>query len=289
VELNGFNDPDGTNWPACDYGQPGMLVEVPGGVSLYVEVEGQGPPLLAIHGGPGVDHRSLHPGLSVLAGNRRILYVDLRGHYMSPLPAEQPHLGLATDVADLAALIEALGLGPLDVFGHSYGGLVTLSLTAEHPQLVRRVVCCSAPIGANEEQIEARMEADPRNLQLTGDEQPEDLYLSCYYEKEPSEQVRRWALAVRDSYDSARNAAMLELREGSDEGDLDWAALLDRAQCATLVLHGAQDPIVDPELLRAALTGRDNFSAVQFEGCRHDPFHDQPQQFRDTVLGFLAL
>src|SRR2546429_1380935 len=41
---------------------------------------------------------------------------------------------------DAAAVVEQLGLGPVDVVGHSDGGNVALLLARDHPQLVRRVV-----------------------------------------------------------------------------------------------------------------------------------------------------
>ena len=42
--------------------------------------------------------------------------------------------------ADIAAVIEKLGLGPADVMGHSYGGVVAVSLAKSRPELVRRLI-----------------------------------------------------------------------------------------------------------------------------------------------------
>jgi proline iminopeptidase len=46
----------------------------------------------------------------------------------------------AGDVADIAALIDALDLGPVNLYGFSYGGMVAQAIALEHPRLVRRLV-----------------------------------------------------------------------------------------------------------------------------------------------------
>jgi pimeloyl-ACP methyl ester carboxylesterase len=49
---------------------------------------------------------------------------------------------------DTAALIEQLGIGPVDVVGHSDGGKIGLLLARDHPQLVRRLVISGANLRA---------------------------------------------------------------------------------------------------------------------------------------------
>jgi len=46
----------------------------------------------------------------------------------------------AGDVADVAGLIHALDLGPVNLYGFSYGGMVAQALALDHPELVRRLV-----------------------------------------------------------------------------------------------------------------------------------------------------
>jgi pimeloyl-ACP methyl ester carboxylesterase len=47
-------------------------------VRLHRVVEGDGRPFVVIPGGPGFDHAHLRPGLDPLAGDARLVYVDLR-------------------------------------------------------------------------------------------------------------------------------------------------------------------------------------------------------------------
>jgi pimeloyl-ACP methyl ester carboxylesterase len=97
---------------------------------------GEGPPLLLIHGYGGAAW-NFEPMAPLLAG-RRLIVPDLPGHGGStPLPAAPTLAGFA-DV--LAGLLDE----PVDVFGHSLGGVVGLRLAERHPRLVRRLVLAAA-------------------------------------------------------------------------------------------------------------------------------------------------
>ncbi len=74
-----------------------------------------------------------------------VLY-DLRGHGLS----ERPTTGyaVATLVADLAALLDALGVAhPVALVGNSFGGLLALAFAAAHPGRVERVALVDAHDG----------------------------------------------------------------------------------------------------------------------------------------------
>jgi proline iminopeptidase len=118
---------------------PGRLVEARG-TQLWLEEEGEGRPLLLLTGGPAGSHVNLHPAFSALADRFRVLYLDYRGRGRSAAVARYEDITFASDVDDVAALIEALGSGPVDVYGFSYGGLVAQGLALGRPELVRRLV-----------------------------------------------------------------------------------------------------------------------------------------------------
>src|SRR3954452_23723346 len=98
---------------------------------------GEGPPLLLLHGfgGAAWNFAELVP----LLRGRRLIVPDLPGHGgSSPLPA--------TSLAAFADVVAAMLEGPVDVVGHSMGGVVALRLAERHPALVRRLVL-AAPAG----------------------------------------------------------------------------------------------------------------------------------------------
>lgn len=77
----------------------------------------------------------------VLAERHRVLLYDLRGHGRSEVPASG--YDLTTMAADLEALLDD---GPVDLIGHSYGGLVALRFALDHPGRVRRLVLVDTPL-----------------------------------------------------------------------------------------------------------------------------------------------
>jgi hypothetical protein len=94
------------------------------GVKLWYESEGYGPALVLIAGGPGLSHSYFHPCFSVLATSFRIIYFDAFGTGKSDRAHDLHEYSFSRDVENLEGLRKALGLGKINVLGHSYGGMV---------------------------------------------------------------------------------------------------------------------------------------------------------------------
>jgi proline iminopeptidase len=107
-------------------------------VSLYVEVIGQGPPLLLMHGGPGLDHMSLTP-FRRLADEHTVVFYD---HRCNGRSTGAPVTSMTWDnlTADADALREVLGFEQWAVLGHSFGGQVALEYALRYPERVSRLV-----------------------------------------------------------------------------------------------------------------------------------------------------
>ncbi|MEP6504450.1 MAG: alpha/beta hydrolase [Betaproteobacteria bacterium] len=145
----------------------GRFVEVRG-ARLFVEVQGSGPPVVFLHG--GLDHfdTAFAAQRDVFAASHRVIGIDQRGHGHSPDDARP--FDYREMAEDTAAVIEALGLGPVDVVGQSDGADIAMLLARDHPALVRRLVLASGNLRAalsadelaqrktwSEEQIDARL------------------------------------------------------------------------------------------------------------------------------------
>jgi proline iminopeptidase len=113
----------------------GEIVSLSTGSSLYVEMRGEGRPLVVVHGGPGIDHTYLRPWLDPLGEDMRLIYVDLPGCGRSgELPvSEYTHERF---VRDLEALRDHFGLNRWAMLGHSYGGFILQDYVLEHPDVV---------------------------------------------------------------------------------------------------------------------------------------------------------
>jgi pimeloyl-ACP methyl ester carboxylesterase len=114
------------------------------GIRLFYEVTGSGDePLVLVHGS-WTSHETWRLVAQALAESFRVVTFDRRGHSGSEQPDGQG--SVHEDVADLAALIEQLRLGPTWVVGSSFGGSITLRLAAERPDLLRGVIAHEPPL-----------------------------------------------------------------------------------------------------------------------------------------------
>jgi proline iminopeptidase len=115
------------------------------GKRLWVEQHGSGPPVVLLSGlGPAGSHVVFHPHFDPLAADHRVIYVDLHGRGRSDVPQDLREITFAGDVADVAALLQQLGLGPVHLYGVSYGGLESQALALEHKALVKSVVLANS-------------------------------------------------------------------------------------------------------------------------------------------------
>src|SRR5574338_501295 len=114
------------------------------GVRLAYEIAGDGDiPLVLVHGS-WVSRRSWDLVVPSLAESFRVVTYDRRGHSESERSMEQGSVD--EDAADLASLIEYLGLAPAWVAGNSFGASITLRLAGKRPHLLRGVIAHEPPL-----------------------------------------------------------------------------------------------------------------------------------------------
>jgi pimeloyl-ACP methyl ester carboxylesterase len=94
-------------------------------------------PSVVLLPGTGLTARSWDAVAASVSASRTVRAVDLRGHGASDWPGTY---SIALMAQDVGALLERLDGGPIDLVGHSLGGLVALRVAAAQPELVRRLV-----------------------------------------------------------------------------------------------------------------------------------------------------
>jgi Predicted hydrolases or acyltransferases (alpha/beta hydrolase superfamily) len=165
-------------------------------VRLHVHEWGSAdaPPLLCLHGitSHGIRFRRL---AQERFGDFRVIALDLRGHGHSDW---EPPWDLETHVADVIETMDSLGLGRIDIIGHSFGGRTALELAARHPERVSRLVLYDPAVwvpppvalrraeemrkdesfASIEEAVNARLVTDPKTPRAVLEEEvPEHLRL----------------------------------------------------------------------------------------------------------------
>jgi proline iminopeptidase len=113
-----------------------------GGFSLHCDLSGDGGAvLLGLHGGPGGDGSGYMKALHRLSGNSRtVVTFDQLGTGRSEVPPETYRWSMEAAVADVEAVRCHVGADQVDLLGHSWGGMLALQYTLDHPTRVRRLV-----------------------------------------------------------------------------------------------------------------------------------------------------
>jgi 3-oxoadipate enol-lactonase len=243
------------------------------------EANGAGDPLVLVHAGVA-DARMWEPVLPALAQAHRVVRYDMRG-----FGATRSRPGPFSDVADLRALLDALGIERAHVVGASAGGLHALELAATAPERVASLVllCAALP------------DIDPSPRLLAFARAEEAAIAVGRIDKAVEVNVRMWAEHSTSEVqalvaDMQRIAYELQLREGAEPDELDPPVsdrLSEIAAPATIAV-GDRD-VVDftqvAERLHAALA----HSTLQvIEDAGHLPALDRPDAVAQLVLRHLA-
>ena len=116
------------------------FVRVNGGVTHYLDEGPRDAAAIVLTNSLGTDFRIWDDVARPMVQRRRIVRYDKRGHGLSQLrtgPAS-----IADYAADLAALLDRLGLTSATIVGLSIGGLIAQELLRLRPDLVRSLVLC---------------------------------------------------------------------------------------------------------------------------------------------------
>lgn len=130
-----------------DTGPSYLFAELPVGRVRYAERQGEGTPILLIHGfGGDLDNWLFN--IDTLAQNRPTYALDLPGHGQSVKALNSPDLALlATTIIEF---LDFLKVDKVNLIGHSMGGLVAAQVTIDNPTRVTSLgLICTAGLGAD--------------------------------------------------------------------------------------------------------------------------------------------
>lgn len=97
------------------------------------------PVVIAVHGGPGGDYRSIL-SLQALADQYFVVFYDQRGSGLSPR-VDQEEITLASVIADLDSIVDHYrGGNRVNLIGHSWGAMLTSAYLGHHPEKVDHAV-----------------------------------------------------------------------------------------------------------------------------------------------------
>jgi pimeloyl-ACP methyl ester carboxylesterase len=250
------------------------------------------PTLVLCHGYTGSSH-DFALVVDALAADRRVLTLDQRGHGHSTKTGTLDGYTIEQLSADLAALLEAEGGGPVDLLGHSMGGRVVMGLVLARPDLVRSLILMDTSAWSflpSDQAIRDLVhgfinafdpaKGMPTTLSTGG---PEDELT----EAATPAQWRQEKDAIFAGMDPYAVKALGSLLMGDAADDTSLRAQLPGIACPTTVIVGEHDhPLVDqaPTLAGEVANGR----LTVIAGAYHSPQLTHAAEWRAAVEDHLA-
>ena len=136
------------------------------GLHFNVEAEGEGAPLLLLHGFTG-SAAGWAPQIEAFAGRARIVAVDLLGHGRSDAPADPRRYRIERAGEDIVGVLDRLGLRRTTVLGYSMGGRLGMWLATAAPDRVGALILDSASPGLRDPAQRRAREVDDARLATT--------------------------------------------------------------------------------------------------------------------------
>jgi pimeloyl-ACP methyl ester carboxylesterase len=264
------------------------------GVTLAVLDEGEGAPVLLLHGFPDSSHLWRHQVAALVEAGMRAVAPDLRGFGESDKPEAVEAYALTHSVADIVAVLDGLGVERAHVVGHDWGAVVAWLLAALEPARVDRLVAMS--VGHPNAPRRRSMEQQEKSWYM----------LLFQFEGVAEELLSRddWKLFrewLRNDGDVDRYVADLS-RPGALTAGLNWyranaaprLALETRPPVPAVaaptlgVWSSGDNYLVEDRMLRSAehVTGRWRYERI--DGASHWMQLDARERVNELLLDFLA-
>ncbi|MFY0762619.1 2-succinyl-6-hydroxy-2,4-cyclohexadiene-1-carboxylate synthase [Metabacillus dongyingensis] len=132
------------------------------GVSYHIETNGEGIPLVLLHGFTG-SAENWHPFLDMFS-HYKVILIDLIGHGLTDSPSEFERYNMDESVKDLHVIFEELQLNKAILAGYSMGGRLALSYASKHPERIDKLVLESASPGLKSEDERMSRRENDRKL-----------------------------------------------------------------------------------------------------------------------------
>jgi proline iminopeptidase len=277
-----------------------------GDAMIYYLSIGTGPALLLLHGGPGSSHDYLLPYLLPLAKDRQLVLIDQRGSGRSQRLDDAARYNLEAMADDVEAVRVALGLGRIDVLGHSFGGILAQTVAIRHPSGVRKLIVASSGssaqrINADFKRIKDGLDKDSRAridaLEASGIIGPDGAQLPEYRRLADEAEGPYNYFGRYPAWDSAAGplgwdvlnqmwGAKSDFHIDGNLAGFDLTPGLRKLAIPALVVYGDHDMVSDATAIEThqALAGS---KLVEIRNSAHMTLVDQNTAFVDAVSQFL--
>jgi pimeloyl-ACP methyl ester carboxylesterase len=242
------------------------------GVEIYYEGHGEGPVILLSHGYSATS-QMWKGQIEALTKRHKLVTWDMRGHGRSDYPEDPAAYSETATVADMAAILDAVGAEKAIVGGLSLGGYMSLAFHLAHPERVRALLIIDTGPGYRND---AAREGWNANAHKTADR----------YAREGLGGLEAGTPEMRMSHHRSADGLVKAARGMLTQRDPSVLNALPTIRVPSMVLVGADDtPFLNAsDYMAAKIPGA---VKVVIPNAGHAANIDQPTAFNKAVVSFL--
>ncbi|MBW8011087.1 MAG: alpha/beta hydrolase [Chloroflexi bacterium] len=251
------------------------------GLSTHYEIQGEGEPLVFIHG-LGSSGRDWESQADYFSKLYQVVTYDVRGHGQTDKPPGPYSIPMFA--ADLAGMIEAFEIAPVHLVGYSMGGWIAFQLAVDYPELLKSLVIVNSSPELVPRTLQERFAVWQRtilfrllSMRKIGEILSKRIFIKADQEELRRTFVERWAENHKPAYMAAFKAAV------------GWSVAdqLGDIHTPTLVLTTSEDytSVAEKETYTALMP---NAGIKIIDDARHAPQVEKPDEFNQQLGEFLS-
>jgi 3-oxoadipate enol-lactonase len=252
------------------------------GESLYYEVTGEpaAPTVVLTHGAGGTHASWFQQVPSLTAAGYRVITWDSRGFGNST--CRSGVVGADIAAGDLAAILGAVGVEPVDLVGQSMGGWWVSAFTIAHPERVRSLTLANTIGGLFTPELHTHfrslLKAGATDVPRLGQHSAVSAQLAT---RDPA---LAFLYQQLDSFHEPPFPAVMRALTGWEVTH----AQMNATGVPVLVVTSPEDQLFPAPLIRAGAAHLDNARVVEIAGAGHSSYFERASDFNDALLAFLG-
>jgi len=270
-------------------------------VRINYSIEGTGKTIIVIPGGPGLGFGYLKDEMTnILSNDFQLFFYDQRGCSHSTGTDDTTKLTMMNFVDDLEKLRKTLKLEKLNLLGHSFGGLLAMFYSIEHPENVESLILVESDPASKKNWDSFRIVISSRKT--TTDKQellaiseiknwqndPElvEKYYKIHFRSYFGNQNVKNKLHLNIDNQVLKNNTVTNSKIRNDLGNYDIHNLLNKIKCPTLTIYGDKS-IFSNESITELTNGISNSTLIRIPESGHFPYMESPPEFLKAIKIFL--